>query len=208
MSHVTHLGYQADSCKQSWDPQSWCSDHVLAQARLTGLLRCMSNLVGMRQRRLDHVLAQACTGLLRCKGAVASFTTPKISLARSPEVADGCKFKSCAYTSICSCLMSLTWSKLLACCRLRLGSTGGHERSGLGGVYLSKCLSWAPYGMGGLWASSKTKGWWPGSRWGWGEYGVLTGPRSISPSLKKGMTRIDTIRTIRVIPFSRSVQAK
>ena len=78
--------------------------------------------------------------------------------------------------------------------RLRLGSTGGHERSGLGGVYLSRCLSWAPHGMGGLWASSKTKGWWPGSRWGWGEYGVLTGPRSISPSLKKGMTRIDTIR--------------
>ena len=85
-----------------------CSDHVLAQARLTGLLRCMSNLVGMRQRRLDHVLAQAVTGLLRCKGAVASFTTPKFSLARSPEVADGCKFRSCAYTSICSCLMSLT----------------------------------------------------------------------------------------------------
>ena len=82
-------------------------------------------------------------------------------------------------------LMSLTWSKLQACCRLRLGSTGGHERSGLGGVYLSRCLSWAPYGMVGLWASSKTKGWWPGSRWGWGEYGVLTGPRSISPSLKK-----------------------
>ena len=41
-----------------------CSDHVLAQARLTGLLRCMSNLVGTRQRRLDHVLAQACYRLV------------------------------------------------------------------------------------------------------------------------------------------------
>ena len=41
-----------------------CSDHVLAQARLTGLLRCMSNLVGAMLRRLDHVLAQACYRLV------------------------------------------------------------------------------------------------------------------------------------------------
>ena len=41
-----------------------CSDHVLAQARLTGLLRCMSDLVGAILRRLDHVLAQACYRLV------------------------------------------------------------------------------------------------------------------------------------------------
>ena len=55
-------------------------------------------------------LRRPVTGLLRCKGAVASFTTPKFSLARSPEVSDGCKFRSCACTSICNCLMSLTWA--------------------------------------------------------------------------------------------------
>ena len=41
-----------------------CSDHVLAQARFTGLLRCMSILVGAMQRRLNHVLAQACYRLV------------------------------------------------------------------------------------------------------------------------------------------------
>ena len=40
------------------------SDHVLAQARLTGLLRCMSDLVGAMLRRLDRVLAQACYRLV------------------------------------------------------------------------------------------------------------------------------------------------
>ena len=123
------------------------------------------------------------TGLLRCKGAVASFTTPKFSLARSPEVADGCGYSDhvlaqarlagllrCMSTRagsgqqrldrvLASSGLVLTlqfvlshvthWSKLQACCRLRLGSTGGHERSGLGGVFLSRCLSWAPFGMGG-----------------------------------------------------------
>ena len=39
-----------------------CSDHVLAQARLAGLLRCASNLVGAMLRRPDHVLAQAGEG--------------------------------------------------------------------------------------------------------------------------------------------------
>ena len=43
---------------------SGCSDHILAQARLTGLLRCMSDLVGAMLRRLDHVLAQACYRLV------------------------------------------------------------------------------------------------------------------------------------------------
>ena len=39
------------------------SDHVLAQARLAGLLRCMSTQAGSGQQRLDHVLAQAKKGL-------------------------------------------------------------------------------------------------------------------------------------------------
>ena len=69
---------------------------------------------------------------------------------------------------------------------LRPGSAGGYERSSLGGVYLSEMSLLGSFRDGrGLWASSKTEDWWPGSRWRWGEHGVLTRPRSISPSLKK-----------------------
>ena len=66
-AHVTHLSHQADSCKQELGPQSGgsgFSDHVLAQARVAGLLRCTRNLVVAMQRRLDHVLAQACYRLV------------------------------------------------------------------------------------------------------------------------------------------------
>ena len=63
MSHVTHLGYQVDSCRQELGPcGSRYSDHVLAQARLTGLLRCVSTWAGAGQQRLDLVLAQAGEG--------------------------------------------------------------------------------------------------------------------------------------------------
>ena len=52
---------------RSWDPNgeggSGFSDHVLAQTTLTGLLRCMSDLVGAMQRRLDHVPSQAGEGM-------------------------------------------------------------------------------------------------------------------------------------------------
>ena len=49
---------------------------------------------------------------------------------------------------------------------LRRGSAEGHERSSLGGVYLSeRSLLGSFRNGGGLWASSKTEDWWPRSRW-------------------------------------------
>ena len=85
-----------------------CSDHVLAQARLTGLLRCMSNLVGAMLRRLDHVLAQACYRLVavqRRRGIGFGSQIP----FNGPVVAGGCKFRSYTYTSVSRCPMSHSW---------------------------------------------------------------------------------------------------
>ena len=90
-----------------------------------------------------------------------------------------CKFRSCAYTSICSLeqvtvlLQAETWF-------------GGRPRA--------KWFEWSvPFEMsllgsfrnGGIFGPvRRLKGWWPGSCWGWGECGVLTRPRSISPAPK------------------------
>ena len=55
-----------------------------------------------------------CAGLLQaCCGAKAPLHRLRLLnfLGEGPEVPDGCKFTSCACISICSCLMSLPWSK-------------------------------------------------------------------------------------------------
>ena len=67
-------------------------DHVLAQARFTGLLRCMSILVGAMQQRLDHVLAE---------DRLVAVQSRRCIVLRLLNF----------LTSICSCLMSLPWSK-------------------------------------------------------------------------------------------------
>ena len=55
------LGSQECKYKQGLDANLGCgySDHVLAQARLAGLLRCMSTRAGSGQQRLDRVLASS-----------------------------------------------------------------------------------------------------------------------------------------------------
>ena len=62
------------------------SDHVLAQARLTGLLRCMSNLVGAMQRRLNHVLAQACYRPVAVQRRLCIVFDSQMSLAMAPKL--------------------------------------------------------------------------------------------------------------------------
>ena len=144
---------------------------------------------------MDHVLAQACYRLVAvqrrrcfvCDSQISGVKVPKFLMDASSDLVLALRFV------VVSCHSLGASYRLVAVLR-----HGGHERSGLGGVCLLEMSLLGSFragggGGGGLWASSKTKDWWPGSRWGWGEYGVLTRPRSISPSLKKGMTRLDTI---------------
>ena len=84
MSHVTHLGYQADSCRQELGPRGV---QVLGPCPYAGLL-------------------QACCG---AKAPPHRFRLPNF-FGDGPEVADGCKFRSCAYTSVSCCLITRrTW---------------------------------------------------------------------------------------------------
>ena len=107
-SHVTHLSYQPDSCRQSWDPN--LGGQVLGPCPCAGQTY-WPVAVYEQPGRSDATASGPCpcAGLLQaCCGAKAPWHRFRL-LCDGPVVADRCKFRSCTYTSVSRCPMSHSW---------------------------------------------------------------------------------------------------